>query len=304
MDPLSDILSRLRVQSVLSAKMEARGAWAMRFPAYRHMKFGGLIEGARWIWTENSRPIRLKAGDFYLLTDGRPYCVASDLSLEPVDGAAVFTSHMEADGVVRYGHDGARTVAAAGRFTFADDQVGGLLRLLPPLIHIPKGSPGSEPLAALLPLIGIETETAALGTLVAASSLANLVLVQIIRAHLASGAPSSGWLSGMADPHIGAALSMMHGDIGRRWTVDEIARAVGMSRTAFSQRFRQHVGAPPLQYLTSWRMTVAGAALKSGEQSLTEVAGAVGYGSATAFSIAFKREIGLSPGGFRSSGPS
>lgn len=299
MDPLSDILSLLRVEGVLSARMEARGRWAMRFPAYRHMKFGGVIEGGRWIWVEPDQPVWLQAGDFYLLTDGRPYCVASDRSLVPIDGAALFESHMGDDGTVRYGNGGDRTMVAAGRFTFADDQAVRLLRLLPPVVHVPCGSPGSAPLGALLPLIGAEVETKAPGQLVAASSLANLVLVQILRAYLASGPLGPSWLAGMADPRIGAALCLMHDGPKRPWTVDQLARSVGMSRTAFSERFRARVGTPPLDYLTRWRMMMAANALRNGSQSLGEVADAVGYGSATAFSLAFKRETGRSPGRFR-----
>jgi hypothetical protein len=81
MDPLSDVFSLLKVQSVLSARLECAGPWALRFPAYRHMKFGGVIEGSRWLWIEGDmQPVRLQAGDFYLLTDGRPYCFASGMA--------------------------------------------------------------------------------------------------------------------------------------------------------------------------------------------------------------------------------
>lgn len=302
MDPLSDILTLLPIEGVLSARLETRGPHAFRYPAYRHMKFGGLLKGDRWIWVDNDQPVRLSAGDFYLLTDGCSYCVASDPDLEPVDGAAVFAANMDPDGVVRFGETGDPTVAAAGKFTFADDRVAGLLSFLPPIIHIPGGSPGSEPLAALLPLLGYESEVSAPGSSLAASSLASLILVQIIRAYLAKPHFVQGWLGAMADPQMAMALSLMHGDLRRRWTVDRLARSVGMSRTAFSQRFKQQVGRPPLDYLTQWRMTVAVTALTRDRKPVAEIADAVGYGSDTAFSIAFKRTFGISPTGFRLNG--
>lgn len=302
MDPLSDILTLLRIESVLSARLETRGPHAFRYPAYSHMKFGGLIAGDRWIWVDGDEPVRLAAGDFYLLTDGRSYCVASDPDLEPVDGASMFTTNMGADGVVRFGDAGDRTVAAAGKFTFADDRVAGLLSFLPPIIHIPGGSPGSEPLAALLPLLGYESEVSAPGSSLAASSLASLILVQIIRAYLARPHFVQGWLGAMADPQMAMALSLMHGDLRRQWTVDQLARSVGMSRTAFSQRFKQQVGRPPLDYLTQWRMTVAATALRRERSAVAAIADAVGYGSDTAFSIAFKRTYGISPTSFRLNG--
>ncbi|MGB3068283.1 MAG: AraC family transcriptional regulator [Ottowia sp.] len=208
---------------------------------------------------------------------------------------------MGADGIVRYGDAGERTVVAAGRFAFeeGDDGAQALLRLLPPLVHAPAGDAGNTPLAALLPLVGMETSTLAPGAGVAASSLANLVLVQILRAHMASTPQPPGWLGAMADAPIGRALSIMHGEVSRRWTVDDLARAVGMSRTAFSTRFRERVGLPPLDYLTRWRMTLAAAALRTGVDSLTAIAEKVGYGSDTAFSNAFRRERGISPGRFK-----
>ena len=299
LDPLSDILTLLRIESVLSARLETRGPHAFRYPVYSHMKFGGVIEGCRWLWVDGEQPVRLSTGDFYLLTDGRSYCVASDTELEPVDGAAVFAANMDVDGTVRFGEVGDRTIAAAGKFTFADDREAALLGFLPPIIHIPSGSPGSEPLTALLPLLGHESETLAPGSSLAASSLASLILVQIIRAYLAKPQFVQGWLGAMADPQMAKALSLMHGNIQRRWTVDALAQSVGMSRTAFSQRFKQRVGRSPLDYLTTWRMMVAAASLRRERRPVADVADTVGYGSDTAFSIAFKRTFGVSPTGFR-----
>lgn len=299
MDPLSDILTLLRIKSVLSARLETRGPHAFRYPAYSHMKFGSVIEGCRWVWVDGEKPVCLSAGDFYLLTNGRSYCVASNPEIEPIDGAAMFAANMDGDGIVRCGDTGDRTVAAAGKFTFADDRLAALLSFLPPIIHIPKDSPGSEPLAALLPLLGRESESSAPGSSLAASSLASLILVQILRAYLARPQFVQGWLGAMADPQMAEALSMMHGDLQRPWTVGTLAQAVGMSRTAFSQRFKQRVGRPPLDYLTQWRMMVAAASLRRERRTVADVADAVGYGSDTAFSIAFKRTFGISPTGFR-----
>lgn len=298
-DPLSDILTLLRIESVLSARLEARGPHAFRYPAYSHMKFGGVIEGDCWIWVDGEQPVRLIAGDFYLLTDGRCYCVATDLNLEPIDGATLFAANMGVDGIVRFGEAGDRTVAAAGKFTFADHRVAGLLSFLPALIHIPRGSPGSEPLTALLPLLGSESEGSAPGSSLAASSLASLILVQIIRAYLAKAQFLHGWLGALTDPQMAKALSLIHGDLRRRWTVALLAHSVGMSRTAFSQCFKQRIGRSPLNYLTHWRMMVAAALLKGERRSVADVAEAVGYGSDTAFSTAFKRTFGISPTRFR-----
>lgn len=280
--------------------MEVRGRHAIRFPAYRHMKFGTIIEGARFVRVDDEQPIYLGEGDFYLLTNGKSYCVGSDPDLEPVDGLRVFKDHMGSDGIVRYGETGDLTVAAAGRFSFADDRVADLLSFLPSLVHIPRGSPGSEVLASLLPLLRLESGSAsAAGAVVAASSLANLVLVHIIRAYMARGDFAQGWLPAMSDPKIAASLSLMHGDVRRRWTVDLLAQAVGMSRTAYCVKFKERVGKTPLDYLTHWRMMLAADSLENERLSIAEVAYSVGYSSDTAFSVAFKRIMGTSPSSFR-----
>lgn len=300
MDPLSDVLSVLKVRSVLSARFEGRGLWAMRFPAYSHIKFGGVLEGSFSLWVEGSvAPVKLNAGDFYLLTNGEAYCSASDPVLPPLDGRLIFNTHKDADGVVRYGNGGDRVVAAGGRFKFDDATSDILLKQLPPLIHIPAASEGAGPLGAILDLLSYETKTVQPGSAISAGSIANVVLVHILRAYLAASPQPIGWLGAIMDARIGVALTLMHGDLARRWKVEDLALAVGMSRTAFTQRFKSLVGLPPLVYLMRWRMTVARTELRKGDKSLSAIAESVGYASDTAFNSAFKRTIGQSPGRYR-----
>ena len=144
----------------------------------------------------------------------------------------------------------------------------------------------------------IETESPRPGASIAAATLANMVLVQILRQHLASGSNAQGWLSALADPKIGAALGCIHADVSRRWKVEELASAVAMSRTSFTERFKALVGKPPLKYLTDWRMALASAALREGK-NLSSIAESIGYGSDAAFNSAFKRATGQSPGRYR-----
>lgn len=302
MDPLSDVFSLLRVERVVAAHLEVRGAWAMRFTGLRHIKFAGVLEGSFWLWTEDGTPpLRLEAGDFYLLTRGQPYCTGSDPTLDAVDGRAVLAQCVGTDGIVRYGEEGERVSASGGRFVFDNDASDLLARLLPPIVHVPSASESAASLRAVLELLRLESRTEKPGAPVAAASLANMVLVQILRAHLASDGPAPGWLGALADPKIGAALGLMHADIARPWRVGDFASAVAMSRTAFAERFKSLVGVPPLKYLTDWRMAVAGFALKTSDKSISEVAESVGYGSDVAFSAAFRRTVGRSPGRLRAS---
>ena len=132
------------------------------------------------------------------------------------------------------------------------------------------------------------------GTLVA-ERLAEILVVEAIRAYLANGAPMrTSWIGALADRRIGAALRLMHGDVARRWSASMLAAEVGMSRSAFTQRFAERVGRPPLDYLTHWRMVLARRRLSEGAE-IAKVAAAVGYTSQSAFTHAFKRTLGHTP---------
>ncbi|ALK33811.1 AraC family transcriptional regulator [Burkholderia plantarii] len=307
MDALSEMLSMLRVSSALSSRFEGHGAWAFRFPSYRHVKFGSVLRGQLFLWMDGeSRHHRMEEGDFYLLTDGAPFCSASDPALAPADGVRCYREHRGADDVVRYvspdpGPGSLPLVSlSSGRFTFENELSALLLAHLPPLIHLRAADVASHALGHVLALVHSETETARPGADVARASLATLVLVHALRAYLATSDAPAGWLGALADARIGRALSLMHASPAERWTVDSLAAAVGMSRTAFAQRFRRRVGSAPLEYLQAWRMSLAMTALSGSDESLARIAERVGYLSDTAFSIAFKRSTGESPGRFRS----
>jgi AraC-like DNA-binding protein len=300
MDPLSDVLSLLKVESVLSARFEASGSWVLRFPAYRHLKFGDMLEGSRWVWIDQvTEPVKVGPGDFYLLTDGRPYCLASDLEAKVVDFPEVLAGSLGDDRIVRYGRGGTRTVGTGGRFTFDDETSRLLLDALPAFIHIRADSPHAAALRSVRDLIGFETEMVRPGGAAVAGSLANIVLVNILRAYLAEESRPMGWLGALTDAHIGPTLGMMHAEIARRWKVEDLAAEAGMSRTAFAERFKALVGVPPLEYLIRWRMTIARNALKADNEGLATIAAGIGYASETAFSSAFKNMFGVSPGQYR-----
>jgi AraC-like DNA-binding protein len=300
MDPLSNLFSLLKVKSVLSARFEAAGPWALRFAAYRHVKFVGVIKGDRWVWIEGvTAPAKMKEGDFCLLTDGSPYCFASDPGVEPHDGDKMLANNVGAERIVRYGRGEMRAISVGGLFEFDGDMSGLLLNLLPPLVLVSADSPDARALSAALELIRAETESVRPGAAVMAGSLANVVLVNILRAHLAASPRSAGWLGALSDPRIGTALRMVHAEIARRWKVEELASKVGMSRTAFIERFKDLVGSPPVEYLIRWRMTIARDALKTSNDNLSSIAAAVGYASETTFSSTFKKMFGQSPSRYR-----
>jgi AraC-like DNA-binding protein len=207
--------------------------------------------------------------------------------------------HLEPDGVVRFNGGDDRSVGTGGRFTFNDETSELLLTSLPALIHIRGGLPHARALRSALDLISFETEAARPGGAALGAGLCSIVLVNILRAYLAADERPRGWLGALSDQHIGAALRLMHGNVAQRWRVSGLASEVGMSRTSFAERFKSLVGMPPLEYLTRWRMTIARDALRREDANLAAIAEAIGYESDTAFSLAFKRMFGSSPGRYR-----
>lgn len=302
MDAFSEVISILRVQSAVSSRFEARGQWAFRFPSYRHLKFGLVIRGQLHLRMEGDKETQvIDEGDFYLLTSGQPFISASDPTCMPLDGPKTYATTRGSDGVVRFDGPGsiAPVVLASGRFVFEDDPSSLLLTQLPPLIHLRACEISTHALSHVLALLRMETDLERPAADVAKSGLATLVFVHALRAFMELSDGPIGWLGALADSRIGAALSLMHGRPAQRWTVEELAVNVGMSRTAFAQRFRARVGSAPLEYLQAWRMSLAKSALTHSSESITQIAERVGYQSDTAFSIAFKRSTGISPGRYR-----
>ncbi|NVZ67251.1 helix-turn-helix transcriptional regulator, partial [Pseudomonas gingeri] len=167
---------------------------------------------------------------------------------------------------------------------------------LPPWIHVPAASPQAKAFRWLLDQLVEERASELPGVQLASAQLAQLLFIQILRAHLSTSAPMpAGWLRALADTRIAPALRLMHGDPARAWHLDELARACAMSRTTFALRFRTTAGVAPLTYLTEWRMRLAERALREDNRPMAVLAQTLGYSSESAFSNAFKRVTGSSP---------
>jgi AraC-like DNA-binding protein len=294
-DPLSDVLQLLTVEAVLPSRFQAGGRWALAFPAFRHVKFGVVHRGEAWLRAEGEEPVRLDAGDCYVLT-GRPYVLASDPHGEAGDGVAAFRG--SPDGIGRAG-EGDDVVLTSGRFTFAQRSARLLLDVLPSLLVLRAEAESNDALRHALALFAHETAARRPGADLATERLAQIVFVQVLRAGIAGDAPVSGWLRGLGDQRIGAALGLMHDDLARRWTVAELADAAHLSRSAFAARFTRLVGTSPLEHLLRMRMHAAGRQLRRGDETVSAVGAAWGYTSDSAFSNAFKRTMGASPRAWR-----
>ncbi len=269
MDPLTEVFSLLDMQSAASARLEAGGAWALRFPAKPYLKFNAVLRGQCWIRLPGERPYRLDAGDTFLLTNSPPFVLASDPCAEAEDASSLFARAQS--NIVRHGGDD--TVLLGGGFVFQTGNAQLLLDALPPFMHIPARQPAAAILRGTLEILDEELGNGRMGASLMTRRLADILLVQALRAYVAvHGADSAGWIGALNDRRIGAALNLMHGDVGHDWKVNELASAVGMSRSGFALRFKELVGIPPLDYLMRWRMQLARDALRRDDGSVASLA--------------------------------
>ncbi|MBZ5672902.1 MAG: AraC family transcriptional regulator [Acidobacteriia bacterium] len=277
MDAITDFLSAVRVQGVCYGRIQLSTTWTPRADAGSHSAFGLISYGQAWIdFSDAAERLQLSHGDFFLLAPGRKY-VLSTAGDAP---AAII----------------------AGRFSFDDTHSKPLTDFLPPLILIRGGQPQALPLQKTLELLASEVSGSTPGSEVAVRHLADLLLIQALRAHLTDGEGNgTGWLHALSDAHIGAALNSMHQRIDHPWTVASLASEAGMSRSAFAQRFKALMSESPLEYLTRWRMYRGSDLLRESDRKLADVAQAVGYDSDGAFHKAFKRVLGIAPGEYRRS---
>jgi AraC-like DNA-binding protein len=255
-----------------------------------------VVEGA-------PQPVLLHAGDCFLLPRGLPFRLATDLSLEPIHytvARARLGMRSEAPGVTH----GARYIAG-GHFALTGGHAEMLLQSLPPIVHIRRESDKAA-MRWSLERMREELRDPQPGGSLIAQHLAYTMLIQALRLHLADAASAGpGWLSALSDKHMSVAIASMHNDPGYSWTLESLAERVGMSRSVFALRFRETVGATPMEYLTRWRMLLAADRLQNSSDGLSAIAQSLGYESESAFGKAFRRVMGCSPRQYaRSSAPS
>jgi AraC-like DNA-binding protein len=264
--------------------------------------FGMVSRGNCWLSVEGmTDPIPLTGGDCFLLAPGSTYALRDN----PRTRVRSFCEAAPKNGsnVIHYGGGGVATTIISGWFRFDQTSVKPLKRLIPELILIKADQAQTLALHATLQLLASEMAEPAPGAEVMVNRLADILFIQCVRAHIASSSETckSGWLRAIFDPKIGAALKAMHERIENPWTVETLAAAAGMSRSAFALRFKELLGETPLEYLTNWRMHKATGLLQGNDRKLLEVAKSVGYDSDAAFSKAFKRVLGTAPREYRRS---
>jgi AraC-like DNA-binding protein len=294
MDPLSDVLSLLKIRSYACRGFQAGSEWSVHFGPSPGIKLFAVIAGQGWLAVDEvPNPVLVRAGDCLLLPSGRPYQAASDLNLPPLNGTQLLNT-LSSSEMVQFS-EGSEFHGIAGYFDLAGENSDLLLPMLPPIVHIREES-DKQVLRWCLERMRKEFQEPQPGTSLVAQQLATLMLVQILRTYLTSGiAGHVGWLFALADKKISLSLQAMHEKPGYRWTLTTLAQHAGMSRTGFAVRFRELAGIAPINYLTRWRMSLAKDRILHSNDAIGVVAQAIGYDSESAFSTAFKRLVGCAP---------
>lgn len=296
MDPLSEVISLLKPRSYAFRGLSASGDWALAFPPGPGIRCYAIVDGACRLERVGAPILRLSAGDVVLLSDGKPFVLAGGAAVDPVPAVA-FLSATDS-GHVATMNGGGDLVGLGGYFAFQSTHANLLMDALPPVTLVNEPSTGLRLRNAIEGLLTELRDPQPGGALIA-EHLAQSLLVQALRLHLVPAMDrGASWLSGLTDPRISPVMTAMHAEPGKRWSLADLARLAGMSRSAFAARFSAVVGQPALSYLTQWRMTLAAERLMTTRTTLAALAVSLGYESEGALSTAFKRRYGRSPRAF------
>jgi AraC-like DNA-binding protein len=290
-DPLTEIVTLLRPRIKFSKVASGAGPWRLRKEGDGHLFYCAVVEGRCRLQVEGREALMLGVNDFVLIPAAADFTMSS---LHPgAEGMALSEPVCLPSGEFRLGDlaGPANVRNLVGHCVFASPDAALLVSLLPDLVHVR----GEASLATLVALVGEEARGAKPGQEVVLAHLLEVMLIEALRSAAGVGA-SPGLLRGLADERLAVAIRRMHEAPGRGWSVAELAREAGLSRSSFFDRFGREVGVAPMEYLLTWRMALAkGLLRRHGGGGVAEVAEKVGYRSASAFSVAFTRHVGTAP---------
>lgn len=318
MDALSDVLRLVRLRSAVFLDAEFTAPWRIgapsgvelcveHMPEAQHVVVYHLVtEGSCQVAFTGEAPKTAQTNELIIIPSGDAHLLGGDLS-DPRAEATQMVVQRSPDETprLRYGGGGAATRLICGYLACDSALFNTILAALPRLMILNMGdSPSGQWLTSSLQFSLAECAAPKAGADTVLAKLSELMFVEAIRRHIESLPPEQhGWLAGLSDRFVGKTLALMHSKPAHAWTVDELASCVGLSRSALAERFTALLGQPPMQYLTRWRLQLAADLLHSSQRAIAAIAAEVGYDSETAFSRAFKRELGSAPAAWRRASP-
>lgn len=304
-DPVAEALHTLQMSGAFYSRATLTAPWGIELPEMPgHLMFHVLVSGGCWVEADGMEPLRLGEGDFALIPHGEGHILRGERD-DPVVSLwdteqQLLTEHYE---LLHHGGGGDETTMICGAVRLDHPAARHLVSLLPRAIHLESsGTTRNQWMHSTVQLICHEATELRPGGESVITRLADLLVVQAIRAWIESEESDRGWIVALKDRDTGNAIRLLHRHPDRDWTIESLAKAVHMSRAAFSRRFSALVEEGPMAYLTRWRMQLAATWLTTGEIRVADLPARLGYGSEAAFSRAFKREMGVSPGAYREAG--
>jgi AraC-like DNA-binding protein len=313
MDPLSDVLRSVRLTGAIFFDVKASDPWVAEtpagasivekmFPGSEHLIcYHVITHGNCWACISGEAPLRLAAGDIIVLPHGDTHVLTSTPGLRRTPDMSLYQLPRDGQLPVNISMGDSKddpTHFVCGFLGCDARPYNPLLAALPRVILVNDRAGGA--LAAYVQFALTESKQPRMGGQGVLGRLSELMFVDVVRRYIETlPADRTDWLAGLRDPFIGRALSALHRNPAREWTIESLARLVGLSRSALAERFTQFVGQPPIQYLMNWRMQLAANHLLSGTESVAAIGNRVGYESEAAFSRAFKKAVGAPPSQWR-----
>jgi AraC-like DNA-binding protein len=319
-DPLSEVLRTVKLTGALFFLVDATSPWgvdvppahdfgAIILPTAQHVvSYHIILRGAGYASVPGVAPMRFGAGDIIVFPHGDPYAMLSRPGQAPEltpESSLAFFRDMAAGKlpfVVQEGGGGPERAQFVCGFLGCDVRpFNPLLGMLPRLLHMTRSvGEHQDLLDHLIDLTLAEAQVRNPGGESIRLGLSELIFIEVVRRYVATrGEDSAGWLAGLRDPAVGRALALLHDSPADPWSLDALARRIGVSRSVLAERFVRLVGYPPMQYLVRWRMQLAARALTDGTKKVSAIGQDVGYESEAAFSRTFKRIAGVSPAAWR-----
>jgi AraC-like DNA-binding protein len=297
-DPLGEALHFLRITGSFYCRSELTEPWGLTLPAWADcMWFHVVTAGRCRLDVEGAEPRWLQQGDLALVPNGRGHVLRSGPGVITPDVTGLEHEFQNRYAILRHGGGGAATTLVCGAVRLDHPAAHHILPVLPVVIHLgPSASPQAEWMQSTLRLVAVEAAEMRPGGEAIITRLSDILVIQALRSWIETDpAAQHGWLGALRDRQIGRAISLIHRDPARDWTVASLANELAMSRSAFAARFTELVDEPAMRYLTRWRMQTARTFLTEDGATVAEVAGRLGYRSEAAFSRAYKRVIGVPP---------
>lgn len=314
MDALTDVLKAARLNGGVFFHAEFTAPWCMAarmtpelcgpfVGAAQHLvPYHYVVDGEILVSVDGQPTQTLRGGDVVLFPRNDFHLMGSDLRLPPTSAAeVVLAGLLERLGTIRHGGGGAPSSVVCGFLGCDHLHANPIVSALPPvmLLRVDE-TPAADWIRSTFQFAAHEAAAGRQGSAAVLAKLSELLFVEAIREHVRTlPEERTGWLAGLRDPGVSRALTLMHGDIGHPWSVEELARQAGLSRSGLAERFSRLIGVSPMHYLADWRLQVAGQMLRESSEPLLRVAEKVGYDSEAAFSRAFRKRFGRAPAAWR-----